>query len=117
MLLYVFVFIFYASGTWLAISRNGSELSLWILAFGIVLDLAMLYFDWTGATFAPRLGEGDLAAKVLRLITYFMWGVAFFLRVLPKIDSFKWLVGIAFGVWLVFFVRSLSLHYRKKRSA
>lgn len=116
MLIYIFVLLFYSSGTWLAIARDGSELSLWFLAFGIVLDAAMLFFDWTGAKFAPRLGEGDLASKIMRLLSYFLFGIGFFLRILPKIESFKLLIIMAFSVWLIFFVRSLILYFRKKRS-
>lgn len=115
MIIYVLVFLFYGLGTWLALTQNGSELSLWLLAFGIALDLAMLFFDWVGAKYAPRLGEGDLFSKVMRLIAFFLWGVAFFLRVIPRMDSFKLLVGLAISAWLIFFIRSLFLHFRKPR--
>lgn len=115
MIAYIFVFLFYASGTWLAITRNGAELSLWFLAFGLVLDLAMLFFDWVGAKHAPRLGEGDLASKVMRLVALFLWALSFFLRILPKMDSFKVVLSLAFSVWLCFFIRSLYCHYKKSR--
>ncbi len=60
-------------------------------------------FDWTGAKFAPRLGEGDLASKIMRILSYFLFGVGFFLRILPKIAGFKLLIALAVAVWLVFF--------------
>ena len=116
MLVYSFIFLFYSLGTYLAITHDGSELSLWFLAFGLVLDIAMLFFDWIGAKYAPRLGEGDLAAKLLRVLSFFFFCLAFFLRILPKIKSFKLIIGIAIGVWIIFFARSLLLHFRKKRS-
>jgi len=116
MLVYIFIFLFYTLGTYLAMTRDGSELSLWFLAFGLVLDIAMLFFDWTGAKYAPRLGEGDLTAKLSRVLAFFFFGLAFFLRILPKIKSFKLVLGIAISVWIVFFARSLLLHFRKKRS-
>lgn len=115
MIIYVLVLLFYGLGTWLAFNQNGSELSLWLLAFGIALDLTMLFFDWVGAKHAPRLGEGDLFSKVMRLVAFFLWGIAFFLRIIPKMDSFKLLVGLAIGAWLIFFIRSLFLHVRKQR--
>ena len=115
MVVYLFVLLFYALGTWLAFLQNGSELSLWLLAFGLALDFAMLFFDWVGAKHAPRLGEGDLFSKVMRLIAFFLFGIAFFLRILPIIPSFKLFLGLAISVWLVFFVRSLFLHFRKPR--
>lgn len=115
MVVYIFVFLFYALGSYLAFAQNGSELSLWILAFGLALDAAMLFFDWVGAKHAPRLGEGDLFSKVARLIAFFLWGIAFFLRIIPKMSGFKLLAGLAFSVWLVFFVRSLIFYFRKAR--
>ena len=115
MIVYFIVFVFYALGSYLAFTQNGSELSLWILAFGLVLDGAMLFFDWVGAKYAPRLGEGDLFSKVARLIAFFLWGIAFFLRIIPKMDGFRILAGLALSVWLVFFIRSLRLHSRKLR--
>lgn len=115
MVVYIFVFLFYSLGSWLAFTQNGSELSLWILAFGLVLDAAMLFFDWVGAKYAPRLGEGDLFSKVTRLLGFFLWGIAFFLRIIPKMDGFKIITGLALSVWLVFFIRSLFLHIRKLR--
>ena len=115
MIVYILILLFYSSGTYLAISQSGSELSLWFLTFGLVFDIAMLFFEWVGAKYAPRLGEGDLTAKVMRLLAFFLWGLAFFLRILPKIESFKVIVGVAFAIWLAFFVRSLILYLRKSR--
>ena len=114
MIVYILILLFYSSGTYLAISQSGSELSLWFLTFGLVLDIAMLFFDWVGAKYAPRLGEGDLTAKVMRLLAFFLWGLAFSAHS-PKIESFKVIVGVAFAIWLAFFVRSLILYLRKSR--
>ncbi len=116
MIIYILVLLFYSAGSYLAFTRDGSELSLWILAFGVVLDIAMLFFDWTGAKFAPRLGEGDLASKIMRVLSYFLFGVGFFLRILPKMAGFKLLIALAVAVWLVFFIRSLTLHIKRRKS-
>ena len=98
--------LFY-TGTSLAFIENGSELSLWITAFGALLSLTLHTLTLLGATrlsvvrkAKPALGR---LAVFLNLLSITLASMAFIARFFLRPLAFYFLLGISMLTWIMAF--------------
>lgn len=100
----ILVLIFFSLGGVLAVGQHGSELSLWFLAFGWVLDVTLLLLGLLGSTRVPSVGQNDGLAKWLRGLSLAAFLVAAVLRAIPNLLAFKIVTVSAAALWLAYFI-------------
>ena len=106
--LYVFSFLFYLFGSSLAHIEDGSELSLWLVAFatGIVVCvtvLPVLGIEWLGMK-KKGCRAGYWLALILQLASWGTFGLAGYFRLrgqVPRFHTFLTLTTLLWAGWVL----------------
>lgn len=111
--LYSLSFLLYLIGSSLTHIEHGSELSLWLMAFAVVLTIAttllpILGISWIGL---PKQGSraGYWAAMLLQGASWMTYFWAMFLRLgrnLPPFHTWITLTTLLWASWLLLFIFS-----------
>lgn len=106
-------FLLYLLGSSLAHIQNGVELSLWLMAFAIVVSFAATALPWFGfhwLRLAPQGSRfGKAAALVLQISSWGTYGLAMFLRFsrnLPRFQTLIMVTTLLWAAWLLIFIYS-----------
>jgi hypothetical protein len=111
--LYSLSFLLFLFGSSLTHIEHGSELSLWLMAFAVVVTIATTLLPLAGIRWLKlcKLGNptGFWVAMLLQLIfwTTFFW--AMFLRLsrnLPPFHTWITITTLLWGAWLLIFIFS-----------
>jgi len=93
--------------------EHGSELSLWLMSFAVVLTMVPTLFPWLGIRWLKIEPKGSRGGRWLAYtIQISSWGtftVAMIQRWGRNIEAFHWwitLTGLLWAIWLVIFIYS-----------
>ena len=99
----VVAYVLFLGGAVLAYLENGSELSFWILGFGIALEVSLLLLALFGS---PRIKFSLRQGKVLAIIALIAQVLALLIslfaipvRFLSYINAFTWLLAASLLLW------------------
>lgn len=114
---YLFCWLLFITGCVLVIIENGSELSFWIVSFGIVIDLVLLTLPIFDAPILKLpLGKGDSGmgwAMALHLVGIILAIVAIPVRFLSFFLAFQIIMIFSIITWTASLI--LFLKHPKKR--
>lgn len=112
-LFYIMAFFLWLLGSSLTHILNGVELSLWIMTFAVLINLAATTFPWLGIRWLRLEKQGCLMGQRLALcLQVASWGVfayAMFLRLgrnLPRFHTLITLITLLWAAWLFIFIYS-----------
>lgn len=109
----LFCFLLFLFASDLAHIEHGSELSLWLMAFAVVLTIAATLFPWLGFRWLRIEPKGSQAGRwlafVLQIASWGTFGYAMILRWGRSLDPFYWwitLTALLWALWLIIFIYS-----------
>lgn len=112
-ILELLAYILYLTGSSIAHVEDGSELSLWLMTFAVVISFAIRLL--------PQLGFGRLKlaqqgcrwgwwlAIILQITSWVTYTIAMVLRMSPNLPSFHTMITLTtllWSIWLVIFIYS-----------
>ena len=110
-ILYPLCFLLFLFASDLAHIEHGSELSLWLMTFAFVLNMAAVVFPWLGIRWLKHTPAGCRTGRWLTAVFQFAsWGafaVAMGQRWGRSLDPFHWwitLTGLLWAVWILIFI-------------
>ena len=110
-ILNLFCFLLFLFASDLAHIEHGSELSLWLMSFAVVLTIAAALFPWLGIRWLRMEQKGSQAGRwlafVLQIASWGTFGNAMILRWGRRLDSFYWwitLTALLWALWLIIFI-------------
>jgi hypothetical protein len=112
-LFYTLSFLLYLAGSSLAQIYNGIELSLWLMAFAMVmtfLTTILPFFGFQWLKLKPqgcRFGRG--LAIVIQILSWGTYGTAMFFRLTRELPKFHTLIAfttVLWATWLLIFIYS-----------
>lgn len=111
--LYCFAFLLFLLGSSLAQIFNGIELSLWLMAFAMVLTVATTTLPWLGFRWLKLSPQGSQTgwwvALTVQISSWVVYSLAMFNRLnrnLPRFHLFITLTTLLWAVWLLVFIYS-----------
>jgi hypothetical protein len=111
--LYSFSFLLYLFGSSLTHIEHGSELSLWLMTFSVVLTMATTLLPILGIRWLGLSKQGSQAgywvAMLLQMTSWMTYSWAMFLRLSRNLEPFySWITvtTILWGSWLLIFIFS-----------
>lgn len=115
--LYCLSFLLYLVGSSLAHIENGTELSLWLMTFAVVLTVAITLLPLAGIGWLrlERQGSraGFWAAMLLQITSWTSFSWAMFLRLgrnLPPFHTWITITTLLWAAWLLIFIYSRHAH-------
>lgn len=113
--LYSLAFLLFLVGSSLAHLENGSEISLWLMAFAFVLTAATTLFPLFGISWlkAPEIATPWKRSLVslLQFVSWLNFGYAMFLRLHRDMPSFHTCLIAAtllWAIWILFFFYTID---------
>jgi len=117
----IIAFCLFLTGSVLAQIENGSELSLWITAFGAVLALSIQAFQILSipnfSQFKATLKKAYWSSLITNDLAILLSGFAFIERFLGNATSFRLLLSIAQLLWFISFILIILRKRSKRRSS
>lgn len=99
----VVAYILFLGGAVLAYLENGSELSFWILGFGIALEVSLLLLGLFGSErikFLLLKGKSlSIIAIIAQVLALLISLFAIPVRFLSYINAFTWLLALSLLLW------------------
>jgi hypothetical protein len=115
--LYSLSFLLYLFGSSLAQIEHGTELSLWLITFAVVLTVAATLLPLAGINWLrlDRQGNrwGNRLAMLLQVMSWFSFAYAMFLRLgrnLPAFYTWITVTTLLWAAWLLIFIYSRHAH-------
>lgn len=112
-LIYSLSFLLYLGGSSLAHTRNGIELSLWLMAFAMVLSSMTTILPWLGFRWLKLSAKGSRLGKGMALfIQICSWGtyaaamVFRLYRDIPHFHTWITVTTLLWAAWLLLFIYS-----------
>lgn len=112
-LLHILAFLVYLFGSSLTHIENGAELSLWIMAFAMIITVVTTVFPWLGIHWLKLDQKGCRGgwrmALFLQVTSWSMFGYAMFFRLgrnLPRFHTLVTLTTLLWAGWLLIFIYS-----------
>ncbi len=112
-IIYCLAFLLYLIGSSLTHIENGTELSLWLMSFAVVLSAIVTLLPLVGIKWlrlAPQgIRAGFWAARLLQGASWLSFGCAMFLRLRRALVPFHmWiaLTTLLWAAWLLIFIYS-----------
>lgn len=116
--LYSLSFLTFLLGSSLAHIENGSELSLWLMAFAFVLSASTTLFPLFGISWLRAPRETELWKRtiinLLQITSWLSFSYAMFLRLHRDMPSFKLWITVTTLFWATWI---LALFYTTNRNA
>lgn len=111
--LYTLAFLLYLVGSSMAQIYNGVELSLWLMAFSVVITMSTTILPWLGIHWL-RLSKkgcptGYWLAIIIQAASWGSFGAAMFNRLARNIPRFHTLIALTtllWAIWLLIFIYS-----------
>jgi len=110
-------FLLYLMGSSLAHIENGTELSLWLMTFAVVLTVATTLLPLAGIRWLRLDPQGSRRgywiAMLLQMCTWFSFAWAMFLRLgrnLPPFHTWITVTTLLWATWLLVFIFSRHAH-------
>ncbi len=111
--LYLLCFMLFLFASDMTHIENGSELSLWLMTFAVVLTMASTLFPWLGIRWLKIKPKGSrsgyLAAIIIQFASWGTFAVAMILRWGREIEPFHWWITVTallWAIWLLNFIYS-----------
>ena len=112
-MIYCLAFFLYLIGSSLTHIENGTELTLWLMSFAVVLTAIVTLFPLAGIKWLRLAPQGSRAgfwaAMLLQAASWLSFGGAMFLRLRRVMHPFHmWitLTTLLWAVWLLIFIYS-----------
>ena len=112
-ILYLLCFLLFLFASHLTQIEHGSELSLWLMAFAVVLTIAGTVFPWLGVRWLriPPSGSrtGRWLAALIQIASWVTFGIAMVQRWGRNLDPFYWwitLTALLWSLWILVFIYS-----------
>lgn len=112
-ILYLVCYFLFLFASDLSHVEHGSELSLWLMSFAVVLTMAGTLFPWLGIRWLAIEPRGSRAgrwiAALIQIISWGTFGVAMTSRWGRNLQSFHgWLIltTILWALWVLIFIYS-----------
>ena len=121
-LFYCLSFLLYLGGSSYAQAQNGIELSLWLMAFAMVISTATSILPWLGFRWlklppqGSRFGRG--LALFLQICSWISYAAAMFFRLtrnLPDFHVFITVTTLLWGAWILLFILSRHVFQPSQR--
>jgi hypothetical protein len=112
-ILYLLCFLLFLFASDLALIEHGAELSLWLMAFAVVLSIAATVFPWLGIRWlrikpaGSRTGRG--LAAFIQAGSWVTFGIAMVQRWGRNLNPFYWwitLTVVLWALWILVFIYS-----------
>lgn len=115
--LYCLSFLLYLFGSSLAHIENGTELSLWLMTFTVVMTMAITLLPLAGIGWLQLERQGSRAgfwiAMLLQIASWMSFSWAMFLRLgrnLPPFHTGITITTLLWAAWLLIFIYSRQAH-------
>lgn len=115
--LYSLSFLLYLIGSSLAHIENGSELSLWLMSFAVVLALATTLLPVAGIGWLRLQKQGSRwglgIAMLLQVLSWLSFSWAMFLRLgrnMPPFHTWITVTTLLWAAWVLILIYSLHSH-------
>ena len=110
-ILYLICFLLFLAASDLTLIEHGSELSLWLMSFAVVLTITVTVFPWLGIRWLQIPPIGSQGERwVARLLQFTSWGTftaAMIQRWGRNLIPFYWwitLTSLIWALWLLVFI-------------
>jgi len=110
-ILYLVCFFLFLFASDLAQIEHGSELSLWLMTFAVILTIAARVFPWLGVRWLriPALGSpvGSWLAGILQFTSWGTFTAGMIQRWGRNLEPFYWwitLTSLLWALWLLIFI-------------
>jgi len=110
---YCFAFLLWLAGSTITHIRNGVELSLWLMAFAMMIAFITTAFPWLGVRWLhlekKGCAFGQRFAICLQVLSWGFFAWAMFLRLNRSLPRFQILIGavtLLWAIWLLTFIYS-----------
>ncbi|MDW7753587.1 MAG: hypothetical protein SCH68_00300 [Brevefilum sp.] len=104
-LIKVFAFLLYLLGSSLTLINHGIEISLWIMTFAVVINIALRILSWMGFCWLSlsKMGSktGSWLAVLLDIASWGSFGYAMYLRLWRNLPMFYTMITITTLLWAV----------------
>jgi ribose/xylose/arabinose/galactoside ABC-type transport system permease subunit len=117
--LYLFCFLLFLFASDMTHIENGSELSLWLMSFAVVLTMAATLFPWLGIRWLIHKWHGSKTMQWLsyafQVLSWGTFGYAMILRWARNLNPFHWWITVTallWAIWILFFF----FHRNKSRT-
>ena len=108
MVLLSIAFLLYLVGAIGVVADGAGEFWLWILAFGLVLDVSILLLALTGLNGLRFINKADIRGKISHVLALLLAGIGLWFRL--SADTTWFLIFI--GMSLLFWIYSLVILYK-----
>lgn len=110
-------FLLYLFGSSLAHIENGSELSLWLMSFAVILTVATTLLPMVGIRWLQLERQGSRwglrIAMLIQVASWMSFSWAMFLRLgrnLPPFHTWITITTLLWAAWLLIFIYSRHAH-------
>jgi uncharacterized membrane protein len=104
-LIKVFAFLLYLLGSSLTLINHGIEMSLWIMTFAVVINIAVNILPWLGFRWLALSKKGSKTgrwlASLLNIASWGSFGYAMYFRLRRNLPTFYTLITITTLLWAV----------------
>ena len=104
----VIAWVLTAAGSILALRSGGGEVSLWLIAFGWVLEGALGLLARLGMRRLCDWTKAGKDARVLRIFGLSLVAISVLCRALGRVQLFLILIVIAVATWALALIRNIS---------
>jgi Na+/proline symporter len=115
--LYSLSFLLYLFGSSLAHIEHGSELSLWLMSFAVILTVATTLLPLAGIRWLRLEKQGNRWGLGIAMLVQVLSWMAFFWamsqrlgRNLPPFDTWITITTLLWAAWLLIFIYSRHAH-------
>ncbi|HEY9122610.1 MAG TPA: hypothetical protein VIM80_06410, partial [Brevefilum sp.] len=104
-LIKVFAFLLYILGSSLTLINHGIEMSLWIMTFAVVINIAVSILPWLGFRWLALSEIGSKTGRWLALLfniaSWGSFGYAMYFRLRRNLPTFYTMITITTLLWAV----------------
>jgi hypothetical protein len=101
----VFAFLLYLLGSSLTLINHGIEMSLWIMTFAVVINIAVSILPWMGFRWLSLSKKDSKTASwlavLLNIASWGSFGYAMYLRLWRNLPKFYMMITITTLLWSV----------------
>lgn len=119
-LFYGLSFLLFLGGSSLAQTQNGVELSLWLMAFAVVIGSMTTILPWLGFHWlrlhdrGSRFGRG--LATIIQVCSWFSFGGAMYFRLYRNLPLFHTLITTTTLLWAIWYLLFIYSRYGFQQS-
>jgi Na+/proline symporter len=109
--LYILAFFIFLLGSSLTLIEHGVELSLWLMAFAVLINMITTLFPWLGVQWLKAAQKGSRMgwwlAIALQIVSWITFGVAMILRLKRSLPGFYTWITVTLLLWAAWLLISI----------